>query len=398
MLTQQLIAAAKQCLSDQGYTYSTIYINYVRHWNRLIKDVGESEYSLELLTDYVTERFDRNLLELSPDVMNLKEYRCCHAYLALNFFSDSGSIPGTSMSGSSVRQSLSDASENALKLYIHHLEQLEYSSNSKKHVYNTVHALLISCPIDHMDDSSVLDYLQCMGSKAKETAKSEQKVIKHFFTFAWEKNLTVQNFNQLLLTSKKRKNTEIPSVYSYNEVMILLNYLRGHRQNRLRNFAIALLISVYGIRAGDIAELKLTDIDWDNGHLIIVQNKTVVRLDHKLTEFCGRALADYLLNERPDTGSKCVFLKETGESLSATSVSTMIFTGFIHCGIKISGRKHGSHSMRHSLASNMLEQGISILEISHTLGHESVETTQNCYAKVDINHLRMCELEVPDNE
>jgi len=398
MLTQQLISSAKQYLSNQGYTRSTIYINYVRHWNRLIKDVGESEYSLELLTDYVTERFERNLLELSLDEMILKEYRCCHAYLSLNSFSDSGSVTGTSMSGSSVRQSLSDASENALKLYIEHLDQLEYSPNSKKHTYNTVHALLISCPINHMDDAAVLDYLQCMGSKAKETAKSEQKIMKRFFTFAWEKNLTVQNFNQLLLTSKKCKNKEIPSVYSSNEVMILINYLRDHKQNRLRNFSIALLIAVYGFRAGDIAELKLTDIDWDNGHLIIIQNKTMVRLDHKLTEFCGRALADYLLNERPDTGSKYVFLKETGGFLSATTVSTMIFTGFIHCGIKISGRKHGSHSLRHSLASNMLEQGISILEISRVLGHESVETTQNCYAKVDINHLRMCELEVPDYE
>ncbi len=397
MLTQELIVSAKQYLRNQGYMYSTI-INYARHWNRLIKDVGESEYSLELLTDYVTKRFGRNLLELATDEMNLTEYRCCHAYLSLNSYSKVGTMPGTSMSGSSVRQSLSNASENALKLYIDHLDQLEYRSNSKKYTYNTVHALLISCPIDYMDDANVLNYLQCMGSKAKSTVKSEQKVIKRFLTFAWEKNLTVKNFNQLLLTSKKRKNTEIPSVYSSNEVMILLNYLRDHKQNRLRNFSIALLIAVYGIRAGDIAELKLTDIDWDNGYVILVQNKTVVRLEHKLTEFCGRALADYLLNERPDTGSKYVFLKGNGGSLCAISVSTMIFMGFIHCGIKISGRKHGSHSLRHSLASNMLEQGISILEISHVLGHESVETTQNCYAKVDINHLRMCELEVPDNE
>lgn len=398
MLTQQLISKAKQYLSNQGYTNSTIYINYVRHWNRLYKDVSETEYSLKMLTDYVNKRFDRNLLEISSDEMNLKEYRCCHAYLSLNFFNDFGSIPGTSMSGSSVRQLLSNASENALKMHMDHLKQLEYSSNSEKYAYNTIHTLLISCPIDHMDDAGVLGYLQRMGSKAKSTAKSEQKVIKRFFTFAYEKKLTTQNFNHLILISKNRKNTEIPSVYSPKEVMVLLNYLRNHRENRLRNFAIALLIAVYGIRAGDIAKLKLSDIDWDNGILIIVQNKTVVRLEHKLTEFCGCALADYLLNERPDTDNEYVFLKNNGEILSATSVSTMVFIGFLNCGIKIGGRKHGSHSLRHSLACNMLEQGVNILEISHVLGHKSVDTTQNCYAKVDINHLRMCELEVPDNE
>jgi site-specific recombinase XerD len=187
-------------------------------------------------------------------------------------------------------------------------------------------------------------------------------------------------------------------VYSPNEVMILINYLRNNKENNLRNFSIALLIAVYGIRASDIADLKLTDINWDNGHLVIIQNKTLVRLELKLTMFCGRALADYLLNERPDTTSKYVFLKKNGESLCSISVSTMIFIGFINCGIKINGRKHGSHCLRHSLAANMLEQGINILEISHVLGHKSVETTQNFYAKVDIGHLRMCELEVPDNE
>jgi site-specific recombinase XerD len=351
-----------------------------------------------MLTDYVNKRFERNLFEISSDEMNLKEYRCYHAYQSLNFFNDFGLIPGTSMSGSSVRQRLSNTSENALKMYMDHLNQLEYSSSSKKYAYNTIHTLLISCPIDHMDDAGVLGYLRRMGSKAKSTAKSEQKVIKRFLTFAYDKKLTAQNFNHLILTSKNHKNKEIPSVYSPKEVMVLLNYLRNHRENRLRNFTIALLIAVYGIRAGDIANLKLADIDWDNGTLIIIQDKTVVRLEHKLTEFCGCALADYLLTERPDTGNKHVFLKNNGERLSATSVSTMVFIGFLNSGIKIGGRKHGSHSLRHSLACNMLEQGVNILDISHVLGHESVETTQNCYTKVDITHLRMCELEVPDNE
>jgi site-specific recombinase XerD len=351
-----------------------------------------------MLTDYIDKRFERNLFEMSSDEMNLKEYRCYHAYQSLNFFNDFGSIPGTSMSGSSVRQLLSNASKNALKMYMDHLNQLEYSSSSKKYAYNTIHRLLLSCPIDHMNDAGVLGYLHRMGSKAKSTAKSEQKVIKRFFSFIYDKKLTIQNFNHLILTSKKHKNKKIPSVYSPKEVTVLLNYLRNHRKNRLRNFAIILLIAVYGIRASDIANLKLSDINWDNGTFIIIQNKTVVRLEHKLTEFCGCALADYLLNERPDTGNKYVFLKNNEELLSAISVSTMIFIGFINCDIKIRGRKHGSHSLRHSLACNMLEQGVNILDISHVLGHKSVETTQNYYAKVDITHLRMCELEVPDNE
>jgi integrase len=175
---------------------------------------------------------------------------------------------------------------------------------------------------------------------------------------------------------------------------MLLNYLATHGRNRARNLAIALLIAVYGFRAGDIANLKLPDINWDTGTIMIVQTKTTSRLLHNLTEFCGKVLTNYLLNERPASNKGYVFLKEDGNPLAATSVSTMIFQGFTLCGIVIGNRKHGSHSLRHSLASNMLEQGISILDISHVLGHDSVDTTKNIYTKVDIGHLRLCELEV----
>ena len=123
-----------------------------------------------------------------------------------------------------------------------------------------------------------------------------------------------------------------------------------------------------------------------------------LELEHKLTDLCGKALAEYLLNERPTVNSEYVFLKEDGKPLVATSVSTMIFRGFTLCGVAINNRKHGSHSLRHSLASNMLGQGTSIFEISHVLGHASVDTTKNIYTKVDINHLRLCELEVPSSE
>lgn len=175
---------------------------------------------------------------------------------------------------------------------------------------------------------------------------------------------------------------------------MLLNYLHDNGVSKLRNYTIAVLIAVYGYRASDIAVLKLSDIDWDSGKICIIQEKTSVSLTHDLTNLCGNALADYLLKERPVSSSNFVFTKADGSPLTPTGVSSMIFNGFIHCGININGRKHGSHSLRHSLASNMLEQGTNLLDISHVLGHSGVEST-TIYTKVDVRHLRMCELEVP---
>lgn len=116
-----------------------------------------------------------------------------------------------------------------------------------------------------------------------------------------------------------------------------------------------------------------------------------------MTEAVGNSLADYLLNERPESGDHPVFLKRDGNPMNKTSISTMISSGFVNSGININGKKHGSHSLRHSLASNILAEREGILTISKTLGHGSVDSNR-IYTKVDTGHLRLCELEVPAHE
>ena len=145
--------------------------------------------------------------------------------------------------------------------------------------------------------------------------------------------------------------------------------------------------------------MRLDSVQLESEKLTIRQSKNGMRLEHRLTELCGCALADYLLHERPsESQSPYVFLQWNGEPLRSNTVSSMIAHGFLNCGLHLKRRKHGSHCLRHSLAANMIAQGVNIADVSHTLGHESVETTQAYYAKVDILHLRMCELEAPDDE
>lgn len=395
MLLTELTSSARQYLLNRGYTKTTVYHNYVWHWNSFLKALNDNvEYDIDLLANYITQQYGKNLLLMTPERMSHREYIRYVAFRALDSFSQTGMIPGTSMSGSLVRQSLSQGSNVALHCFMEHLDELEYKAKPKKYSNNTVHSFLYRCPIETMNSEQILNYLLSMGSKAKATAKSEQKVIKRFLLFIWQNGLTDQDFGQLIVSIKKRKNTEIPSVYEPKEVMLLINYLKSYGKSCLRNYAIAVLIAVYGYRACDIVKLKLSNIDWDNNRIRIIQDKTSVALDHKLTDFCGNVLADYLLNERPSTTSNLVFIKTNGEPLSSTAISSIIFYGFIHSGININGRKHGSHSLRHSLVSNMLVQGTNLLDISHILGHTSIESTM-IYTKVDIPHLRMCELEVP---
>lgn len=398
MLLLQLTKEAEAWLQKNGYTKSTIYYNFVRHWNKLRETLGsDSEFNRRNTADYCMQLFGKNLMDEMPSGLSLKEYRISHALRSLVEFYESGSISGTSMSGSAIRQPLSEGSSAAIRNYMHHLDTLEYKEASKNYAYATLHAFLVNCPVETMQKNNILDFFNSLGVHTKTTVNSMMKVMKRFFIFLYTQGIVPEDFSACILSQKRRGGTEIPSVYTPAEVAGLLRYVRTNGFNRSRNYAMILLIAVFGFRAKDIAGLTLENIDWDKGLIRVAQSKTSLAISHTLTDLTANALADYILSGRPVSADRHVFLKADGSSLSPTSVSTMITIGFVNSGIMIGDRKHGSHSLRHSLASNMISQGEELLVVSKVLGHSSVDTSR-IYAKVDMNHLRLVELEVPANE
>jgi len=399
MNISELTDNACRYLKDQCFTGSTIYINFRRHWNGFLKSTdADAEFDLQIISGYLIRKYGRDLLLEEPSALPLKEYRIRHAFESLIYFYNFKSMPGTSMISAVIRIKLSKFDNLCLKSYIDHLKDLDYSQNSLKYRYNTIHNYLVTNPLADICDSHLLEYFKSLSCFSKQTVRSMMKVLKRFFYYCYEMEFIGLDCSPLFPSNKLRAHTEIPSVYTPEEVFQLLEYIKNSDSaNKKRNYAIAVLISVYGFRAGDIIKMKLPDINWGNETIHIVQSKTEQSLMHKLTCHSGNALADYLLNERPGGRNENIFLKSDGSEIKSISISTMISIAFTNSNININGRKHGSHSLRHSLASNMLSNDTGILEISKTLGHACVDTTR-IYSKVDINHLRLCELEVPRYE
>jgi len=395
MKAKELSEKAANWLANNQYTKSTIYIGYVRFWNGFVKSIAkDTDFSKKTLTDYIIGKYGRDLLIETPQTLPLKEYRVYRAFKSLEDFHEFGAISGTSRAGSLVRMELQIHEKRVLASYIQHIENLEYSNKSRKAAYGIVHHYLLNCPLSSISDKQVLEYFATIAVGSKQTIKSKLKILKRFLAFCLEANFVFEDYSGLFPSTKKRRYTEIPSVYTPSEISTLLDYLKNNNQNRKRNYALALLIAVYGFRSGDVVDMRLSDIDWDNGIIRIVQSKTRSAVEHRLFPHTDSALTSYLLEERRDNGNPHVFLTQDGEQLVSTSVSSMIFNAFLNCGIYINGRKHGSHSLRHSLASNMLASDSGILEVSKALGHESVDTSK-IYAKVDVKRLRLCELEIP---
>ena len=128
-----------------------------------------------------------------------------------------------------------------------------------------------------------------------------------------------------------------------------------------------------------------------------VISKTGVRTTLPLLDDIATALIDYFQNGRPETTCRNVFVRhnapydEFGENDNLHHIITkyMHFAGFTD----LHNKKHGLHTLRHSIAGNMLDQGIPMATISEIMGHSSTETTM-IYTKIGVSQLRSCALEV----
>jgi site-specific recombinase XerD len=154
-----------------------------------------------------------------------------------------------------------------------------------------------------------------------------------------------------------------------------------------RDRAILLLLARLGLRAGDIVNLRLSDIDW-KGAWIHVCGKGRRHTRLPLTQEVGDAIVTYLNKGRPRTNNDTLFIRCRApfRAFSSSTVSHIVDKALRRAGVSRPSRG-AAHLLRHSLATSMLRQGASLEDIAPVLRHRSIETTQ-IYAKVDIMALR----------
>lgn len=154
-----------------------------------------------------------------------------------------------------------------------------------------------------------------------------------------------------------------------------------------RDGAILLLLARLGLRAGDIVQLRLGDIDWKGAWLHVCgKSKRETRLP--LTQEVGDALITYLRTARPKTDSDHVFVCSRAPFrpfASHAAVSVIVDQAMRRAGVTPPGRG-AAHLLRHSVATSLLRQGASLQDIATILRHRSIQTTQ-IYAKVDVSTL-----------
>ena len=254
--------------------------------------------------------------------------------------------------------------------------------------------------IINLTSNDVLSYLSTL-EKFRDNSKSGILfTLRNFLLFLYSEKYIVEPLNNLFPVIFSNKFDRLPSYYSAEEVHDILCQVDRNSTFGRRDYLVLLLAVQFGLRAGDIRQLKFKNIKWSRSTIEFVQQKTRNPLQLPLTEEFKYALADYMRNSRPEVDEPTIFVRHKApfQAFVVSNTFYHIVNKYITlAGIKLNGRKHGLHSMRHSSASNLLQNNTPYPVITGILGHKNTETTKH-YLRIDIQQLRRVALEVPNEK
>lgn len=177
----------------------------------------------------------------------------------------------------------------------------------------------------------------------------------------------------------------LPEVLSEEEVRQLLGSFEQLPRSPKRAHAMARCLADIGLRASEVIQLQLSDVDWRAGTIRLAANKSR-RVDIlPLPTETGRSIAEYLRTERPQTSNRALFVRDSApfdRPIQAGVVRRAVRQAYLRCGMAHSR----VHILRHSLASRLLQVGTPLKEIADILRHRSLDTSV-IYTKVDTNRL-----------
>jgi len=233
----------------------------------------------------------------------------------------------------------------------------------------------------------------CM-SIIKINNKDSFAVIRSFLQYMYENGILKNDFSGII--PKYRRVISLPTTYTNDEILSLENIINRTTKTGKRNYAVILLASRLGIRAGDITEMTLDNIDFNNNKISFIQNKTGRALSLPLLPEIREAIQDYLQFARPNVRINYLFIKANApfDKISTSAIRHALTGYFKLAGINISNKKHGSHTLRSSMASSMINRDIPYEVVRKTLGHTDPQAIKR-YAKVDIKNLRLYAIGVP---
>lgn len=384
-------------LKDLGMKESTIqsYKNsaYRPIQNHCVRQ-GVTRYEPTMLDAYLSSQKKR----LKSNKISCRHYRRIRrAVLMLHDLSVRGSL----QSGRYTAGSKYKTNEYFRRCLIRFLEEQDLSKGTlaglKSNILQFLHYLDHNGHSDFhtLSPTEVKNYLMVAAETHQRSMGNVLYALHFFLGYLRENEMIHQDFTSVLNKPAHRKKRILPS-FTYEEVESILNQINTETNEGKRDYAILFLASHTGLRSVDIANLRLTDLDWMNNTLQIIQRKTSRPLLLPLETTTGNAIANYILNARPKSKSEYVFLTMYAPYRKLSDVRSIgnilekyrKKAGIIHKP----GDGKSLHALRRSMGTWMLESGTPLDTLSQVLGHKNLDSTKP-YLSMDHQNLAECALD-----
>lgn len=241
----------------------------------------------------------------------------------------------------------------------------------------------------------VVEFIGTMAHRYRGgTVEIAATSLRSFFRFLRAVGLRTDRGEDLVPMVPRRRSI-LPRYLGQPDFARLLASLDRTSSRGLRDRAIILCVARLGLRATEVVQLELDDIDWRNGTVRVRRRKTGHGALLPLPQRVGAAVADYLQNGRPETLTRNVFvlhMHRVGAPISVSIVGRAVDNALGRAGIDAPTR--GANLLRHSLATDLVRRDASLSEVAGLFGHASLATTA-IYASVDIGALRQVALPWP---
>jgi integrase/recombinase XerD len=231
-------------------------------------------------------------------------------------------------------------------------------------------------------------FLHSLADRAlsRVSLASAAQALRRFLAYAHQQHWCPKDWSAAILAPHIYRQEDLPAGPSWTEIQRLLAHTDTDQLCDLRNRALLLLFAVYALRNGEVARLRLLDVDWPRRVLHVQRSKTGRLQEYPLTTILAQALRRYL-KVRPASSCPELFLTLRAPFRSLSSGALGSVTRHLFQQLNIASRKRGPHALRHACATHLLNSGLSLKQVGDHLGHQDLSATQ-IYAKVDLAGLR----------
>lgn len=399
-LLTDLISQLEQELLRLGYTKGSMTF-YRRRWNQLMayaQDRDDYYYTEQLGMDFVKEffgitqdDFTKTLPQAETQELRvirmIGDFQLHHAVLRRYL---------------KHREILSEPFflevRNCFQVYC---EERGYSIVTTGHYVKQSSYLMDYLTAQGMSDFSTVTldiinaYICTLAGFTYKTVEQHICSLRAFFRFLYQEGHVLVDFAAKMPMVKARKQTSIPSVWTHEELKQLIGAIDRGSPKGKRDYAIILIACRLGLRCTDIKNLCFESFNWADKKLCFIQSKTKQPMELPLVPDVGWAVIDYLKYGRPMVDSPHIFVRHMAPFLPFSEgdhLDQLIRAYMVKAHIPISKKHRGMHSLRHTMASVLLEKDTPLPVISDIIGHLDTNSTA-VYLKVDMKRLAECPLD-----